>query len=184
MSESRRAPVKAPNANAAGDVNAEPRPKIDRRALLRAGALAAGAGLAGFGASAAALRAAQDAPSQPGAESIGEAAPPWMKTPGRSFSAYGMPSHWQEKVRRTFLPTLPFASAPALHARRLSLLEGTITPNGLHFERHHNGIPDIDPAPPRTCHSRTGEAPLAFSVETLLRYPHGVANSLYRMRGQ
>ena len=28
----------------------------------------------------------------------------------------------------------------------LQSLHGSITPNGLHFERSHNGVPDIDPA--------------------------------------
>ena len=27
----------------------------------------------------------------------------------------------------------------------LQLLDGMITPNGLHFERSHSGMPDIDP---------------------------------------
>ena len=48
---------------------------LDRRTLLRGGLFSAGiAGVA---------RAA---------DSIGADAPEWMKTPGRPFSAYGMPS--------------------------------------------------------------------------------------------
>ncbi len=35
--------------------------------------------------------------------------------------------------------------APAARARRSRALEGIITPSSLHFERHHNGVPDIDP---------------------------------------
>ncbi len=104
---------------------------LDRRSLLRAGVLAAG--IAGIGAGFAQA-----------AETIGADAPEWMKTPGRSFSPYGMPSKWQEKVQRSFtlLPGRPWTgtSRTPLH-----LLEGTLTPNGLHFERHHNGVPDIDP---------------------------------------
>ena len=53
----------------------------------------------------------------------------------------------------------------------LHLLEGTITPNGLHFERHHNGIPDIDPARHELVIHGLVKRPLAFSVEALLRYP-------------
>ena len=30
-------------------------------------------------------------------------------------------------------------------------LDGMITPSGLHFERHHSGIPDIDPPRPTAC---------------------------------
>ena len=69
---------------------------------------------------------------------------PWMKLPGTPFVAYGQPSKYETKAVRTF------ASAPGTTGTGTSrtphhLLEGTITPNGLHFERHHSGIPEIDP---------------------------------------
>jgi sulfane dehydrogenase subunit SoxC len=130
---------------------------LDRRSLLRAGVLAAG--IAGIGAGVAQA-----------AETIGADAPEWMKTPGRSFSPYGMPSKWQEKVQRSFtlLPGRPWTgtSRTPLH-----LLEGTLTPNGLHFERHHNGVPDIDPNRHELVIHGLVKRPLAFSVETLMRYP-------------
>jgi sulfane dehydrogenase subunit SoxC len=130
---------------------------LDRRTLLRAGVFAAG--IAGIGAGIAQA-----------AESIGADAPEWMKTPGRSFSAYGVPSKWQEKVQRSiaFPPGRPGtgSSRTPLH-----LLEGTITPNGLHFERHHNGIPDIDPNRHELVIHGLVKRPLAFSVENLMRYP-------------
>ena len=74
--------------------------RLDRRTLLRAGALAAG--MAGMGAGMA--RAA---------ETVGTDAPDWMKTPGRSLSTYGMPSKYQEKVQRAFtiLPGRPGTGA-------------------------------------------------------------------------
>ncbi len=173
MTESRLAPVKAPNANDANAIAAgtEPRREIGRRALLRAGALAAGASLAGIGASAAALGAAQDAASQAGAASIGESAPPWMKTPGRSFSPYGAPSHWEEKVQRAIPSTAAVRLGVGVSRTPLEQLAGTITPSGLHFERHHNGIPDIDPARHELVIHGLVRQPLAFTRETLLRYP-------------
>src|SRR5205807_10290926 len=92
------------------------------------------------------------------------------KTPGRSFSNYGVPSKWQEKVQRiiAFPPGRPGtgSSRTPLH-----LLEGTITPNGLHFERHHNGVPDIDPSRHELVIHGLVKRPLSFSVETLMRYP-------------
>ena len=166
MSESRRQPV-----NAATAAEIEPRGKIDRRALLRAGALAAGASIAGMGASASVLRAAQDAGAQAGDQSIGEAAPPWMKTPGRLFSGYGMPSHWEDKVQRAVPPTAAARLGVGASRTPLEQLAGTITPNGLHFERHHNGIPDIDPARHELAIHGLVKQPLAFTRETLLRYP-------------
>ena len=38
-----------------------------------------------------------------------------------------------------------YESGPGSIRTPLQFLEGMITPNGLHFERSHNGIPDIDP---------------------------------------
>ncbi len=50
-------------------------------------------------------------------------------------------------------------------------LDGIITPSGLHFERHHNGVPQIDPAVHRlTIHGLVTHA-LEFSIESLLQYP-------------
>ena len=130
---------------------------MNRRTLLRAGALAAG--MAGIGAG---IARASDP--------IGVDAPEWMKTPGRGFSGYGMPAKSQEKVQRAFTAA---PGRPGTGASRtpLHLLEGTITPNGLHFERHHNGIPDIDPNRHELAIHGLVKRPLAFSVETLMRYP-------------
>src|SRR5579863_6735533 len=93
-----------------------------------------------------------------------------MKTPGRGFSGYGMPAKSQEKVARAFTAA---PGRPGTGASRtpLHLLEGTITPNGLHFERHHNGVPDIDPSRHELVLHGLVKRPLAFSVETLMRYP-------------
>src|SRR5579863_1964882 len=130
---------------------------LDRRTLLRAGALAAG--LAGMGTGIA--RAA---------ETVGADAPDWMKTPGRSLSAYGMPSKYQEKVQRAFT-ILPGRPGTGASRTPLHLLEGTITPAGLHFERHHNGVPDIDPGKHELFIHGMVQRPLAFSVDALMRYP-------------
>jgi sulfane dehydrogenase subunit SoxC len=46
-----------------------------------------------------------------------------------------------------------------------------ITPSGLHFERHHSGVPDIDPAAHRLLVHGLVKRPLIFSVADLLRYP-------------
>lgn len=130
---------------------------LDRRTLLRAGVFAAG--IAGIGTG-----------IVQAAESVGADAPEWMKAPGRSFSTYGMPSKWQEKVQRTFA-VLPGRPGTGASRTPLHLLEGTITPNGLHFERHHNGVPDIDPSRHELVIHGLVKKPLAFSVETLMRYP-------------
>lgn len=130
---------------------------LDRRALLRAALLSVGATAAGSG-----VIHADD--------SVGANAPDWMKTPGKPFSAYGTPSHWQEKVQRMFT-IAPGRAGTGVSRTPLHLLEGTITPSGLHFERHHNGVPDIDPARHELFIHGMVKQPLAFSLDTLLRYP-------------
>ncbi len=50
-------------------------------------------------------------------------------------------------------------------------LDGTITPSALHFERHHSGIPDIDPAEHRLLVDGLVERPLVFSMDELRRMP-------------
>ena len=66
---------------------------------------------------------------------------------------------------RRLSPTIGASSTP------LESLQGRITPNGLHFERHHSGVPDIDPAEHYLkIHGLVTRA-LKFSVSDLLRYP-------------
>jgi sulfane dehydrogenase subunit SoxC len=130
---------------------------IDRRSLLR-GALFS----AGFAAASAGIARTQD--------NAAVEAPEWMKTPGRPFSAYGTPSKWQEKVQRIFT-IAPGRAGTGVSRTPLHLLEGTITPGGLHFERHHNGVPDIDPARHELFIHGMVKRPLAFSLDALLRYP-------------
>ncbi|HXS07341.1 MAG TPA: sulfite dehydrogenase [Rhizomicrobium sp.] len=48
---------------------------------------------------------------------------------------------------------------------------GIITPSGLHFERHHNGIPTIDPKEHRLIIHGMVDKPMKYSVEDLKRFP-------------
>ena len=131
--------------------------RMNRRALLRGALFSAGL-------------AAAKVPIAMADDSIGANAPEWMKTPGRSFSGYGVPAKSQENVQRTF-------KVDAIHAGTgvsrtpLQLLEGTITPGGLHYERHHNGVPDIDPTKHELFIHGLVKRPLAFSLDALMRYP-------------
>jgi sulfane dehydrogenase subunit SoxC len=130
---------------------------INRRTLLRNALFTAGIAAASGGV----VRAD---------DSAGANAPEWMKTPGRPFSGYGVPSKWQEKVQRIFT-IAPGRAGTGVSRTPLHLLEGTITPAGLHFERHHNGVPDIDPAKHELFIHGMVKQPLAFSLEALMRYP-------------
>jgi sulfane dehydrogenase subunit SoxC len=64
-------------------------------------------------------------------------------------------------------------NAPGTGASRTPLhrLAGTITPSGLHFERSHNGVPDIDPDVHRLLIHGLVKRPLVFTLEALSRYP-------------
>lgn len=50
-------------------------------------------------------------------------------------------------------------------------MEGIVTPSGLHFERHHNSVPQIDPQQHRLLIHGLVTKPLLFSIDALLRYP-------------
>src|SRR5215471_13285394 len=101
------------------DDSASPKALLPRRALIRAGLVSAG------------IAGAVPALAQQAAGSIGTNAPEWMKTPGRPFTPYGMPSKWQDKVQRT-IGAPPGRPGTGSSRTPLQQLEGTITPNGLH----------------------------------------------------
>jgi sulfane dehydrogenase subunit SoxC len=95
---------------------------------------------------------------------------PWMTQPGSPFVGYGQPSKFEAKAVRTFASA---AGTTGTGSSRTPLhrLNGTITPNGLHFERHHSGIPDIDPEAHRLLIHGLVKRPLVFTLEALDRYP-------------
>jgi sulfane dehydrogenase subunit SoxC len=95
---------------------------------------------------------------------------PWMKTPGAPFVGYGQPSRHESKVARTFA-ALPGTTGTGSSRTPHHLLAGMITPNGLHFERHHSGIPDIDPDAHRLLIHGLVKRPLVFTLDALTRYP-------------
>ena len=131
---------------------------LHRRAFFRGGVLFAGT-MAGFAAGSA--RAANP---------IGIDSPPWMRTIGAPFSGYGVPATPERGTQRTFTIN---ERQPGTGSSRTPhhLLNGTITPSGLHFERHHNGIPAIEPVTHRLMIHGLVERPLLFSLESLMRYP-------------
>ena len=50
-------------------------------------------------------------------------------------------------------------------------LHGVVTPSALHFERHHNGVPAIDPDRHRLLIHGLVNRPLIFTVKELQRLP-------------
>jgi sulfane dehydrogenase subunit SoxC len=93
-----------------------------------------------------------------------------MQRPGAGMSGYGNRSPHEEHIQRSFGAS-PGTIGTGASRTPLEHLEGIITPSALHFERHHNGIPDIDPAQHRLMIHGLVDRPLMFDVESLSRYP-------------
>ena len=105
-------------------------------------------------------------------EAAAQEVPPWMKTMGTPMRAYGTPSSFEKAVQRPFASGYASVTPGAGSSRTPhQALEGTITPNGLHFERHHNGVPDIDPAKHELLIHGMVNRPLVFNLANLSRYP-------------
>ena len=99
------------------------------------------------------------------------ATPTWMRVPGAPFSGYGHPAKYENKVTRTGIGSQPGTTGSGASRTPLERLQGMITPSGLHFERHHSGVPDIDPSAHRLLIHGMVKRPLVFTVDALLRYP-------------
>lgn len=97
--------------------------------------------------------------------------PSWSKQPGPGSSGYGSPSSHTDHIRRAAGNANPLYPGGGSSRSPLHLLQGTITPNSLHFERHHAGVPDIDPAMHKLVINGLVRQPLVFSYEDLLKYP-------------
>ena len=94
----------------------------------------------------------------------------WESGPGRAPSEYGEPSRFA-KLKRQRISGHQFAPEAGSSSSPLELMNGTLTPNSLHFERHHSGVPDIDPNLHKLAISGNVKRALSFTYEDLLRYP-------------
>jgi len=132
-----------------------------RRRFLRNGAAAAGGVVVSAGASAAAET-----------DNLPPNIPEWMKAPGEPMGSrpYGTPSPFEKGVVKNISKALKqYISASG--RTPLQELDGIITPNGLFYERHHGGVPTIDPAQHRLMLHGLVERPLIFSMDDLRRFP-------------
>jgi sulfane dehydrogenase subunit SoxC len=84
---------------------------------------------------------------------------------------YGSPSRHEARVRRRESPGLTRTSISSIAFAPLQSLFGIITPSGVHFERHHAGWHDIDPAQHRLMiHGLVREAKV-YTMDELMRFP-------------
>lgn len=137
-----------------------PVPPSSRRQFLRAGTALAGAALAP------AVSAAPAGQAQP------LEVAPWSKAPGEPalWHPYGQPSPYEKNVVRRSRGSAPFPGANS-SMTPLQDLFGIITPTGLVFERHHAGIPLIDPGQHRLAVHGLVARPTLFTMDDLVRLP-------------
>ncbi len=95
-----------------------------------------------------------------------------MKTPGDPVGSqlYGTPSPFEKDVVRN-VPKNGAQYISAASRTPLQDLDGIITPNGLFYERHHGGIPAIDPAQHRLMLHGLVDRPMIFTMDDIRRFP-------------
>lgn len=96
---------------------------------------------------------------------------PWMTAPGAGLSESGDPSPYEKQLKRIGVSSAPGTTGTGVSRTPLEYLHGIITPSRLHFERHHSGIPDIDPGRHTLSIYGLVDRPLSFTIEMLERYP-------------
>lgn len=83
-------------------------------------------------------------------------------------------SRWSSELgRRSPFETLKRVPSDTLSSSETPLqdLHGTITPADLHFERHHAGVPFIDPDKHKLVIHGMVDRPMTFSMDDLKRFP-------------
>ncbi|WHZ24343.1 MAG: Periplasmic sulfane dehydrogenase, molybdopterin-containing subunit SoxC [Nitrospira sp.] len=131
-------------------------PEAEKESLLNRRSLLAGtAGLVG---------AMLMGPMRPSAEAATEGSPedPTL-VPGTAPTAYGQRSAFEKAIR---IPRSWWASLTPLQDSH-----GILTPSSLHFERHHNGVPTIQPAHHRLLVHGMVDQPWTFTLDDLKRFP-------------
>ena len=117
-------------------------PNPSRRTMLFAAGSVAGAALAASG-----KRADAEAAKAPPGAVLRDVPPDPTKIPGAEITAdggYGSRSQFETEIR--VITNLTPTKVSSWSFSPLDKSVGTLTPSGLHFERHHGGIPTIDPA--------------------------------------
>lgn len=131
-----------------------------RRAFLR-GAAATGVGLA-------ASQAAAEGPDplitekQDWAMSLGA---------GVDETPYGLPIKYESDVIRRNVPWLTADPISSINFTPIHALDGTITPQGCAFERHHSGAIELKKEDYRLMINGLVDTPLVFTYEDLERFP-------------
>ncbi|MBW0157391.1 sulfite dehydrogenase [Sinorhodobacter sp. B57] len=134
---------------------------MGRRGFLRAGA-AAGALVTGAGAARAEGPDPLITEVQPWATGFGD---------GVDATPYGLPIQYESDVVRRNVGWLTADVISSINFTPIHALEGTITPQGCAFERHHSGAIEMRKEDYRLMIHGLVDRPLVFTYEDLERFP-------------
>ncbi|MBN2739864.1 MAG: sulfite dehydrogenase [Rhodobacteraceae bacterium] len=135
---------------------------FSRRGFLRAGA-AAGAMAAGAGA------ARADQQPDPLITEVQSWAQGWGD--GVDATPYGLPIEFESDVIRRNVGWLTADVISSINFTPIHALDGTITPTGCAFERHHSGAIELKKEDYRLMINGLVDKPLVFTYEDLERFP-------------
>jgi sulfane dehydrogenase subunit SoxC len=158
--EMTKTPQSAFEGDTTDQADAGIRARTSRRQFLAVG-VAGGAALA-----AGSARAAEG-------ESVITEVQDWNRYSGDGVDAapYGSPVEFEKNVVRRDVPWLTSDPVSSVNFTPLHELDGTITPNGLCFERHHGGAAVIDPASHRLMINGLVDNEIVFTMDDLKRFP-------------
>ena len=137
----------------------------ERRGFLRKSFLGA-VGAVGAGVGANAFAAGADDPAIVEKQT-------WQTILGKpvAVAPYGSPSMYEQNLQRRQSPGLTAVDAASVSFAPLQGFFGIVTPNGLHFERHHQGWVDIDPAMHRLMINGLVKKEMVLTMDDLMRLP-------------
>ncbi len=97
----------------------------------------------------------------------------WASSTGAGVDAtpYGLPIEFESDVVRRNVEWLTADTISSINFTPIHALDGTITPQGCAFERHHSGAIELKKEDYRLMINGLVDTPLVFSYEDLERFP-------------
>ena len=97
----------------------------------------------------------------------------WAQSFGDGVDAtpYGLPIEYEVDVIRRNVEWLTADTVSSINFTPIHALDGTITPQGCAFERHHSGAIDLKKSDYRLMINGLVDTPLVFTYEDLERFP-------------
>ena len=133
-----------------------------RRAFLRGSAGGRGGAVDGAGAARAGTPDPLITEVQPWASTLGE---------GVDATPYGLPIRFEDDVIRRNVEWLTADTISSINFTPIHALDGTITPQGCAFERHHSGAIELRKEDYRLMINGLVDTPLVFTYADLERFP-------------